>query len=462
MKTSDFHLCVDQIKKMRRKIMSDFPSSKFDRGKIFAKTGIKVGTNYAKHYLKSITSGNGDKNALHRQTAEEVFGEFTKLRGTALKIAQSFSIDQGFLPEEFAEVMTKAQYSVPPINRSLVRSIIKKELGSYPEQLFQSFDSKAMAAASIGQVHRATLKDGTEVAVKVQYPGVRETISSDIALAKTLLKRIASDGKAVEEYIEEVRQTLIMETDYIKEGESMERFHRRFSSDSIVTPRWIESLSTERVLTMTYLEGQHLNEFLESEPTQVEKNRYGQLMWDFFHNQIKAVADGILEFHADTHPGNFLLTPDEKLGVIDYGCVKTFPEDFFFNYLKLLPTHLNRDEEEIKKLYKELGVLSDDPENSKKEKRFYDFALNYGFTFALPYLENSFDFGDKEYRSVMKEYTKNAPITNEPRGSKYFIYSTRVHLGLYHFLMKLGATVKTDESREIVERVLGQFEGKLN
>jgi len=440
--------------------MSDFPSSKFDRGKIFAKTGFNVGKNYAKHYLKSIASGNGDKKALHQQTAEEVFSEFTKLRGTALKIAQSFSIDQGFLPDEFAEVMTKAQYSVPPINRSLVRSIIKKELGDYPEKLFKSFESQAMAAASIGQVHRATLKDGTEVAVKIQYPGVRDTISSDIALAKTLLKRIASDSATIEEYIEEVKQTLIMETDYIHEGESMERFHKRFESDSVATPRWIEEYSTERVLTMTYLEGQHLNEFLKSNPSDEEKNRYGQLMWDFFHNQIKDVSDGILEFHADTHPGNFLLTTDGKLGVIDYGCVKTFPEDFFYKYLMLLPTHLNRDEDAILELYNKLGVLKGDPQTEPKEKRFYDFALNYGFTFALPYLEDSFDFGDPEYRNLIRQYTKNAPITNEPRGNKHFIYSTRVHLGLYHFLMKLGAKIETKESREVVESVLGQFDEK--
>jgi len=440
--------------------MSDFPSTKFDRGKIFAKTGLKVGTNYAKHYLKSLTSGNGDKGELHRQTAEDLFSEFTKLRGTALKIAQSFSIDQGFLPDEFSEVMTKAQYSVSPINRALVRSIIRKELGDYPEKIFKNFNAEAVAAASIGQVHRATMHDGTDVAVKVQYPGVRDTISSDIALAKSLLKRVVSDMNAMSEYIEEIRQTLLDETDYIKEGQSMEKFHELFASDEVVTPRWIEGHSTERVLTMTYLEGKHLKEFLSDQPADEERNRYGQLMWDFFHSQIEHVKDGNYAFHADTHPGNFLYTPEGKLGVIDYGCVKTFPEEFFYNYLMLLPTHLNRDEEAIQSLYKKLGVIKESPDSDKREKRFYDFAINYGFTFALPYLEDSFDFGNQEYRELIKQYTKNAPITNEPRGNKHFIYSTRVHLGLYHFLMKLGAQVQTDQSREVVENTLSWFEGK--
>lgn len=430
--------------------MSDFPSSKYARGKIFAKTGLKVGTNYATHYLKSLANGTNDKSALHKKTAEQVFGEFTKLRGTALKIAQSFSIDQGFLPEEFSEVMTQAQYKVPPINRSLVRSIIKRELGQYPEQLFMDFDTRAIAAASIGQVHKATLHDGTKVAVKIQYPGVRDTITSDIALARSLFKRLVSDGPQIDEYIDEVKSTLIHETNYIREGESIDRFHERFSSHEVVTPQWIPDLSTERVLTMTFIEGVHLDEFLNSSPDRESKNHYGQILWNFFHKQIYDHE----EIHADTHPGNFLFTPDGKLGVIDFGCVKSFPEEFFMDYLRLLPTHLHRDEPAIKELYYRLGVLKADPDTDEKENQYYQFCMNFGYTFAMPYLEKSFDFGDPEYKKLIRGYTKNAPITNEPRGNKHFIYSTRVHLGLYHFLMKLGAKVDTEGSQKVVEDVL--------
>lgn len=171
--------------------MSDFPSSKFERSKIIAKTGIKVGSNYAQRYLKKKVLGK-EENAkdFHKSNANEVFKEFTKLRGTALKIAQGMSMDNGFLPEEFADVMSQAQYSVPPINKALVRTIIKKELGDYPEKIFAKFDAQAFAAASIGQVHKAELKDGRKVAVKIQYPNVRETISSDMAVAKSLAKRL--------------------------------------------------------------------------------------------------------------------------------------------------------------------------------------------------------------------------------------------------------------------------------
>ncbi len=432
--------------------MNDFPSTKYQRGKIFAKTGIEVGKKYAWHYLKSLANGHNNRADLHKKTAEEVFGQFTKLKGTALKIAQSFSMDQGFLPDEFSEVMTQAQYRVPPINRALVRSIIKRELGSQPEQLFQEFETEAMAAASIGQVHKARLKDGRQAAVKIQYPGVRDTISSDLALARILMKRIVTGGSDIDPYLEEVKTTLLRETDYIAEGETINRFHKRFSSDDLITPEWIPELSTNRVLSMTFIEGVHLDEFLASQPSQQQINHFGQLFWDFFHNQVRQKG----EVHADTHPGNFLFTPDGKLGVIDYGCVKTFPQEFFNDYLSLLPVHLERDEQKIINLYKRLDVLKAGPESNKKETTYLEFCKNYGYTFAMPYLEDRFDFGDKEYRELIRGYTKNAPITNEPRGNKHFIYTTRVHLGLYHFLMRLGAEISTKKSKEIVFDVLNK------
>jgi predicted unusual protein kinase regulating ubiquinone biosynthesis (AarF/ABC1/UbiB family) len=218
----------------------DFPSSKLDRGKIFAKTGLKLGTNYAKRYLKKKTGRNETQKEttdFHSQNARQVFNEFTKLRGTALKIAQSMSMDQGMLPEEFAEVMSEAQYSVPPINKALARSIIKKELGDYPENLFLEFDGEALAAASIGQVHQARLKNGQKVAVKIQYPNVKNTIHSDMSMAKTLMKRIVNGTGNFDEYFEEIESTLMEETDYHQEAEYLKYYHRRFSQGDVVTPQ---------------------------------------------------------------------------------------------------------------------------------------------------------------------------------------------------------------------------------
>ena len=430
----------------------DFPSSKLERGSRIAKTGLKVGTNYAKRYLrKKSGQQNGSTDSdFHSENAKEVFKEFTKLRGTALKIAQGMSMDQGFLPEEFADVMSQAQYSVPPINKALVRSIIKRELGGYPEQLFNSFDSEAFAAASIGQVHKAELKDGRKVAIKIQYPNVRETISSDLGLAKILVKRIVKKGADIDPYFDEVKDTLLEETDYTNEGEQIELFQKRFGGTQIVIPDWIKEYSTDKVLCMSYLEGRHLKEFLKEDPSQEQRNKFGQLLWDFFHQQIKDKN----YVHADTHPGNFLFTYNHTLGVIDFGCVKQFPEEFFMNYLRLLPTHLAGDDEAIRDLYHQLKVINPESDNPEKEEDYFRFAKNYGMTFAEPYQYEVFDFGDENYRNKIKHFTKDAPIGNEPRGSQHFLYTTRVHLGLYNLLMKMGAQINITESKDILSEML--------
>ncbi len=435
--------------------MSDFPSSKFERGKIFAKTGIDIGKNYAKHYLKKSMrskeegkeSDDGEElSKLHGESAQKILEEFSKLRGTALKIAQSLSMDQGLLPEEYSKILTQAQYQVPPINKALVRSIIKRELGNYPEKIFGNFEAEAFAAASIGQVHRAWLEDGTPLAVKIQYPNVRDTIESDLRMAKMIFKRFIKGD--IDDYFQEVQDRLMEETDYQHEGQQIDRFARRFNTEQFVTPRWYQSYSTGKVLTMSYLEGKHINEFLEQDPPQEKKNLFGQLMWDFFHAQIKQ-SDPI---HADAHPGNFLFMPDERLGIIDFGCVKSFPRDFYYNYLKLLPTHLHHDPEDVKKLYLKLGIIRKDPGDSEKEQQFYEFCRNYADAFASPYQHDQFDFGDPDFKKRINQYARQMPILRETRGSRHFIYSTRVHLGLYHLLMKLEATVNTKESRRLAQQ----------
>ncbi len=433
--------------------MSDFPSSKLERGTIIAKTGIKVGKNYAQRYLKNKISGKKDEDSgkFHSHNAKEVFKEFTKLRGTALKIAQGMSMDQGFLPEEFAEVMSQAQYSVPPINKALVRSIIKRELGGYPEQLFDHFESEAFAAASIGQVHKAILKDGQKVAIKIQYPNVRETISSDLAMGKTIAKRFIKKGANIDPYFDEIKNTLMLETDYKHEGEQIEHFNKRFTNLDVIFPKWIQEFSTKKVLCMTFLKGRHLGDFVKEDPSQKQRNLYGQLLWDFFHEQIK----GNDYIHADTHPGNFLFTKDGKLGVIDFGCVKKFPKDFFADYLQLLPTHLREDEEEIRNLFEKLEVLKPNSKDGDIEQEYFEFAKNYGMVFAKPYKEQVFDFGDPEYDKMIRHFTKEAPLSNEPRGNRHFIYTTKVHVGLYNILIKLKAKVNTSGSKQILRDVLG-------
>lgn len=431
--------------------MTDFPSSKLERGSIIAKTGLKISANYARYHLKKAlgNSQSISKSSLHTQNATMLFKEFSKLRGTALKLAQTLSLDNGILPDEFVDVMAQSQYQVPPINRMLVRNIIKNELGDYPEKLFKQFTPDAIAAASIGQVHRAVMHDGTPVAVKIQYPNVRETISSDLSIAKSVFKSLVKHA-STEDYFDEVRSKLMEETDYELEGRQMTDYGKRFNNHKYQTPQWIESLSTKKVLTMTFLEGRHLGTFLQENPSQEEKNHYGQIIWDFFHDQI----DNDYTVYADAHPGNFIFTNDKKLGIIDFGCIKTSPRGFFNNYIRLFDVHMNEDMNAMMKVYQDLEMIDPNPKDPEFERNFYAFCKAFGNHFLSPYKSKTFDFGDIEFDKGVSTFAKQATKFTEPRGSRHFIYVSRLHIGLYRILMKLGATVNTTDSKILLENYL--------
>jgi predicted unusual protein kinase regulating ubiquinone biosynthesis (AarF/ABC1/UbiB family) len=248
--------------------MSEFPADKLERGKILAQTGLMAGKNYARYYARSSRDGDraAERSRLNYKNATTVFEKCTHLRGTALKLAQSLSMDTGILPDEFVEVMAQAQYGVPPTSRALVHAQIRRELGGPPAALFRRFDDTAVAAASIGQVHRAEDRDGRALAVKIPYPNVRETIDSDLTMARVLFRPLFR-GEDIDIYLDEIRTKLLEETDYLQEGRNLEMFTGLYRDDArIALPQWRPDLSSERVLAMTYIGGRHLGEFLATEP----------------------------------------------------------------------------------------------------------------------------------------------------------------------------------------------------
>ncbi len=430
-----------------------FPASKMERSKIFAKTGLKVGKNYAKYLADRVTGRGGDaeerKRDLNTQNAEDLFREFTRLRGTALKMAQSMSMDTGMMPDEFMEVMAEAQYNVPPMNRALVRKRIRDALGKMPELLFDNFELEAMAAASIGQVHRARLKDGRDVAVKVQYPNVRETIESDLTVARTLFKRLVRGG-SIESHFGEVRDRLREETDYVNEADNIDFFAEQYDTDEIVVPRAVREYSSDTVLTMTYVEGQHLKEFLQEDPDQDTRNHFGQLLWDFLHEQV---ASNHRTLHADAHPGNFLFREDGRLGVIDFGCVKTFPQDFRDDMLRLYRARIADDDAAIDHLLHELDILHDDLSDSVRDevRAFFD---QYGSLIVEPYRASSFDFGDPGFNERLHDCFQEASRLREVVGSPHFIFLNKALVGLLNLLTQLEPTIDTTRSVELLNEEL--------
>ncbi|MBS1528057.1 MAG: AarF/ABC1/UbiB kinase family protein, partial [Bacteroidetes bacterium] len=322
----------------------------------------------------------------------------------------------------------------------------RKYFGKSPDKIFDKFDLKSSNAASIGQVHRAEL-NGKKLAVKIQYPGVGDSISSDLKLVKPFAFRIIGiSGKELDIYMDEVEERLLEETDYELEVRRSIEFSRACANlTNVVFPNYYPELSSKRIITMDWLEGKHLREFLQANPSQELRDSIGQALWDFYNfqqHELRAV-------HADPHPGNFLITKEGKLGIIDFGCIKEMPDDFYYPFFALISTDMLGDKDKTIEAFRQLGMIQ--AGDSQKQIDFY-----YGMykqmigLFAKPYIHDRFDFAETTFFDELYgfgEKIAKMPEFRQPRGVKHFIYINRTNFGLYNILHELGARVKTDTYR---------------
>jgi predicted unusual protein kinase regulating ubiquinone biosynthesis (AarF/ABC1/UbiB family) len=300
-------------------------------------------------------------------------------------------------------------------------------------------------AASIGQVHKAS-KEGKQFAVKIQYPGVAESISSDLKMVKPIAARLFNiSTKDLNLFMGEVESKLMEETDYALElRRSVEISAACGHIPNLVFPRYYPELSADRILVMDWLEGQHLPEFIKGNPDQVTRNRIGQALWDFYHFQMHELK----QVHADPHPGNFIITPEGLLGVIDFGCVKVIPEDFYQKYFQLLRSDLLEDTVQMDTLFYDLDFLS--PADSPREKElFTGIFKDMVRLLGKPFHQEVFDFGDDAYfREIFEtgervSRMKEVRDSRTARGPSDALYINRTYFGLYNILNQLKARVRT-------------------
>ena len=220
-------------------------TSRLSRSATLLGTGAQVGLNYLKYYGKKSITGNDDKTDLHEQNAVAVYKTFAELKGGPLKVAQMLSIDQTLLPGPYAREFSQAQYSAPPLSYPLVVRTFKREFQKEPLELFDSFTQEAASGASIGQVHRAELK-GHSYAVKVQYPGVAQSLKTDLAVVKPIAIRIIGLNEAdMDPYFKEVEERLLEETNYTLELERSQELTKACGHlDGIRFPRFYPKFST--------------------------------------------------------------------------------------------------------------------------------------------------------------------------------------------------------------------------
>ena len=406
------------------------------------KTGAKVGVNYIKYYSDKITKTEAEaKQRLNENNAEDIYDGLKQLKGSALKVAQMLSMEKSILPQAYVEKFSLAQFSVPPLSAPLVSKTFKQYFGKLPNEIFDTFNLISVNAASIGQVHVAE-KDGKKLAVKIQYPGVAESISSDLAMVKPIaIQMFNIKGKDKDKYFKEVEDKLVEETNYILEVQQSKEIVSACSHiPNLKFPSYYEELSSERIITMDWMTGEHLSEFTTHSTSQEDSNKIGQALWDFYMYQMHVLK----KVHADPHPGNFLVSPETDLIALDFGCMKTIPDDFYVPYFELaVKENIENLEFFNEKMY-ELEILK--PEDTKEETVFFTALFHEMLSlFTQPFHEETFDFSDPKFFEAITElgqrYSQSTELRkmNGNRGSKHFIYINRTFFGLYNLMFDLKA-----------------------
>ncbi|KQT18504.1 ABC transporter [Chryseobacterium sp. Leaf404] len=424
------------------KTLNKIPTGKIERTGSLLKAGAKIGVNYIKYYGNKITKDETEaRQILNEENATDIYDSLKELKGSALKVAQMLSMEKNILPQAYVEKFSLSQFSVPPLSGALVKKTFRKYFGKNPEAMFDQFSAESVNAASIGQVHRAK-KDGKDLAVKIQYPGVRESISSDLKLVKPIaIKMFNIQKEGSESYFQEVENKLFEETDYNLELKRS----LKISDDckhlpNLKFPTYYPDLSCEKIITMDWMNGKHFSEFTKQNNSQEDLNKIGQTLWDFYMYQMHILK----QVHADPHPGNFLVSDEKELLVIDFGCIKEIPTDFYEPYFELAKEDNLKNPEIFRQKLYQLEILRDD--DSPKEQEFFT-KLFYELLelFTRPFNRDVFDFSDEsffqEIADLGQRYAKLSDMKgmNANRGSKHFIYLNRTFFGLYNMMHDVRA-----------------------
>jgi predicted unusual protein kinase regulating ubiquinone biosynthesis (AarF/ABC1/UbiB family) len=295
--------------------------------------GAALAGGYLAHQMRRpFLSGEEEKTrrqSLRGKRARQVREALQDLRGPIMKVGQALSMQINELGPEWIGELSGLQTQAPPMHPTLMRAQFKSALGVYPEAAFRSFESAPFAAASLGQVHWAVTQGGEEVAVKIQYPAIREAIESDFNLLRTASFAARLTGYLPESVVREAERGILEETDYVREANNIEYFKKAFQSAPFArVPKVYRDLSCERVLTMSRVPGSHLQDFLKTNPSQAMRDAVGAALMRLFFFQLFRVG----ALHADPHPGNYLINHDGTVGLVDFGCVKYLKADIIRCY----------------------------------------------------------------------------------------------------------------------------------
>jgi aarF domain-containing kinase len=417
------------------------PVGSFRRLRVLGTMQAEVGAAYLFLWLRGWFKSAAEKEKLLAETqwstALRVLDTMSYLRGATIKIGQMMANFPDILPGPFVETFERLHFDAPPMHWSLLTEMVHGELGEDPQDRFAAFDRRAFAAASMGQVHRARLETGQEVAVKIQYPGIARTIREDFRNLFFFLlpNRFGRDWENVRQQFDDLRHRLERETDYEQEADMQERVRKLFrDEDGIVVPRVHREHSTGRILTMDFLPGQTIDEFLARNPSQEERNRVARLILRAWYRMLYAGR----MFYADLHPGNFLVLDDGRLGLIDFGLILELDDTLWEHFREIdRPMTTGRTDDRTRAMMHWQGI-TDQPEDRDFLRLTSDLC---DWFWRCRYCGGEFDFSDEaEFRRGVnlmveigrKRYSRGRPcqptIARQTFGTRALLYRLKAKI----------------------------------
>lgn len=446
----------------------EMPKGRFARGLKLVTLAAKELPALGERVVTGRKFDEKDKARL-KKSAEEAAKTLGDLRGLAMKVGQTLSYVDGLLPpqatEAYQKALQKLQNAAPTVSFEEIKAELERGLGRKIEEAFVSFDEKSIAAASIGQVHRAVIDvDGTHVtvAVKVQYPGIVKALGSDLKNLEVLRPVISmmAPGADTDGGMDEVVDRIGEELDYLREADNQEKFRQLVAGyPDVIVPRVFRSHSARNVLTTEFIEGQSIREVAQSED-QALRDRVGRAVFRFTLGN--AFTKGI--FNTDPHPGNYIVQPDGQVAFLDFGSVKFLPKKLYLPW-RSLAMHLVRGEidawrEEGSKL---LGMEHMDPRARElnQEYQLYSAAViakDEEITVDRELLRDAVRQGAATVKQVIKELgvmpTKSKTMKMPPD----FVMVARMQLGLFAVLAQLRCRANWNRIlREMLETTEAEF-----
>lgn len=418
---------------------SMMPSSRLGRFMKLSALSAGASTRYVGQLVKGVFQDKESRDAslfqAHLTTVREAVEVMDQLKGAVMKVGQLISVthEGGILPTELSEVFAKLQHQASTLPFPLIQKRIEEELGKPLECVFEWLDETPLAAASIGQVHAARLLSGQPVVVKVQYPGVDESVESDLWHVRTLLKSTGLLGRSGEADLlfDEVRARMLEELNYLEELQNLQQFRAFFAHDArVLLPEPLASHCTRRLLVLSRIDGLTLEEVLSLHPEPAWRNRLGETLFELMLTQLALFQT----LHADPQLGNFRFLEDGRIILYDFGCVKRFEAPFLKPYLAMMDAGIRRDERGLAHAFEALGIL---PPQHKEGLalllRFCDLVFEPLRRTPYRFEEDAHIF--KDVKRMATQFLAWPEIQAHPD----LVYLHRTYFGIYFILTRLRA-----------------------